>query len=123
MSYTPYNWQTGDTITAERLNNMEGGIEIADPFVITLTPTAADLSGTMDKTPAEIDEQFRAGRRILLDIPTFNGVVECSQFIIEGDLYAAHANIVFNPGTGDALLHIYTRTTAQTYGVLAFPLT
>lgn len=27
MSYTPTNWQTGDTITAEKLNNMEGGIE------------------------------------------------------------------------------------------------
>ena len=26
MSYTPYTWQTGDTITAARLNNMEDGI-------------------------------------------------------------------------------------------------
>ena len=26
MSYTPTNWQTGDTITAEKLNNMESGI-------------------------------------------------------------------------------------------------
>ena len=29
MSYTPTNWQTGDTITAEKLNHMEGGIETA----------------------------------------------------------------------------------------------
>ena len=26
MSYTPTNWQTGDTITAEKLNKMESGI-------------------------------------------------------------------------------------------------
>ena len=26
MSYTPTNWQTGDTITAEKLNNIEQGI-------------------------------------------------------------------------------------------------
>ena len=26
MSYTPTEWQTGDTITAEKLNNMESGI-------------------------------------------------------------------------------------------------
>lgn len=29
MSYTPTTWQTGDTITAEKLNNMESGIEAA----------------------------------------------------------------------------------------------
>lgn len=29
MSYTPTQWQTGDTITAEKLNKMEGGIEAA----------------------------------------------------------------------------------------------
>lgn len=29
MSYTPNNWQTGDIITAEKLNNMEQGISSA----------------------------------------------------------------------------------------------
>ena len=27
MSYTKTTWQTGDTVTAEKLNNIEGGIE------------------------------------------------------------------------------------------------
>ena len=27
MSYTPINWQTGDIITAEKLNNIEEGVE------------------------------------------------------------------------------------------------
>lgn len=65
MSYTPTNWQTGDTITAEKLNKMEGGIENAnEPFIITLTPTAQDFSGTMDKTPSEIYNAYMAGRQI-----------------------------------------------------------
>ena len=34
MSYTPTNWQTGDTITAEKLNNMESGIEANTPLII-----------------------------------------------------------------------------------------
>lgn len=34
MSYTPTNWQTGDTVTAERLNKMEQGI--ASP-IVTIT--------------------------------------------------------------------------------------
>lgn len=29
MAYTPTSWQTGDTITAEKLNKMEGGIAAA----------------------------------------------------------------------------------------------
>ena len=26
MAYTPTNWQTGDTITAEKLNKLENGV-------------------------------------------------------------------------------------------------
>lgn len=37
MSYTPTNWQTGDTITAEKLNNMESGITQNDGYWIPLT--------------------------------------------------------------------------------------
>ena len=66
MSYTPTTWQTGDTVTAELLNKMEGGIELAaDPFVVNLTPTAQDFSGTMDKTGAEITAAYEAGKNII----------------------------------------------------------
>ena len=42
MSYTPTNWQTGDTVTAERLNKIEGAItefnsEIDNATFITKT--------------------------------------------------------------------------------------
>ena len=29
MSYSEYTWQTGETITAEKLNNLEGGVQEA----------------------------------------------------------------------------------------------
>lgn len=66
MSYTPNTWQDGDTITAAKLNNMESGIENANtPFVVNLTPTAQDFSGTMDKTVAEMKTAYQAGQRIV----------------------------------------------------------
>lgn len=69
MSYTPTEWQTGDTITAEKLNNMEQGIENSNsPFIVTLTPTAQDFSGVMDKTCGEIDAAYRAGKTIVFKI-------------------------------------------------------
>ena len=75
MSYTPTNWQTGDTVTAEKLNNMESGIELAaDPFVVTLTPTAQDFSGVMDKTVGEICAAIEAGKRVIFRV--YSGVSE-----------------------------------------------
>ena len=69
MSYTPTNWQTGDTVTAEKLNKMEDGIENAnDVFVVTFTPTAQDFSGVMDKTSSEIKAAYRAGKRIVAKV-------------------------------------------------------
>ena len=74
MSYTPTNWQTGDTVTAERLNKMEQGIQTAvDPFVITCTPTAQDYSGVMDVTFEEIKAAADAGKKIIYKIPAGNG--------------------------------------------------
>lgn len=71
MSYTPTEWQTGDTITAEKLNKMENGIQNANnPFIVTLTPTAQDFSGTMDKTVAEINAAYEAGQKIVFLIYT-----------------------------------------------------
>ena len=162
MSYTPNTWQTGDTVTAAKLNNMEQGIEknagywipvqyssgtfsvpadkvdevlyalhnpdnvfingvaigdlafyggyrvnenefccplsaevmkdagmlgtgniiikrpvgvadvsvevVPDTFIVTLTPTALDYSGTMDKTVAEIDAAYQSGKEIVFRI-------------------------------------------------------
>lgn len=44
MSYIPTVWETGDTITAEKLNNMEQGIE--DAFIAP-TITSADAGSVL----------------------------------------------------------------------------
>ena len=63
MSYTPTTWQTGDTITAEKLNNMESGIEnVNEPFIVTVTGSSAD------KSYAEIVAAFEADKEVRLVI-------------------------------------------------------
>ena len=41
-----------------------------EPFVVTLTPTALDYSGTMDKTVAEIYAAYQAGKKIVFRLAT-----------------------------------------------------
>lgn len=52
MSYTPINWQTGDTITAEKLNKMDNGwgVENTQLFSEPVTTTAGDFWNTATLT-------------------------------------------------------------------------
>ncbi len=43
-------------------------------FIVTLTPTAQDFSGTMDKTVAEINAAYEAGQEIVFRIVVASGV-------------------------------------------------
>lgn len=43
-------------------------------FIVTLTPTAVDFSGVMDKTVAEIDAAYKAGQEIVLRVMVSSGV-------------------------------------------------
>lgn len=45
MAYTKQTWNTGDVITAEKLNHMEDGIGSGGISVITITLTDADGGG------------------------------------------------------------------------------
>lgn len=62
MAYVKTTWETGDLITAEKLNNMEGGIEALQPLIITVNKDADTGTRTMDKTFAEIASALSAGR-------------------------------------------------------------
>lgn len=72
MSYTPTEWKSGDVVTSAKLNKMEQGIADggSDIFVVTLTSTYDDSTDTTtysaDKTFAEIDAAFRAGKAVWL---------------------------------------------------------
>lgn len=74
MAYTPTNWQTGDTITAEKLNNIENGINnvsnISCAYIISPEdPSIGDLMLT--KTYNEIKNATLAGIAIPI-ITDFN---------------------------------------------------
>ncbi len=62
MAYVKTTWQTGDVITAAKLNNAEGGIEALQPLFITVTTDADTGTRTMDKTFSEIVSALSAGR-------------------------------------------------------------
>ena len=53
------------TVLAAQLKRI---LAAAEPFVVTLTPTQLDYSGTMDKTVAEITEAYQAGKKIVFRI-------------------------------------------------------
>ena len=62
MSYTPNTWATGDTITAEKLNNMEQGI--AGAGGVFLVNMDMDTT-TLDKTWQEIYDAAAAGQEVI----------------------------------------------------------
>lgn len=45
-----------------------GGGGSSNKFIVTLTPTAQDYSGTMDKTVAEINAAYEAGQKIVFSL-------------------------------------------------------
>ncbi len=54
MSYTPTNWQSGDTITSEKLNKIENGIASADGYRIDITISGSTV--TADYNGATLTE-------------------------------------------------------------------
>ena len=102
-----------------------------DPFIVTLTPTALDYSGTMDKTVAEINTAYEAGRRIFFrlyssatsyvetdclmrgrdtsvgDYPSFNGYIIDE---INNVLVYAYTGINATSSAQTYSTHIYTLT-------------
>lgn len=134
MSYTPTNWQNGDTITAEKLNKMESGISANDtmnePFVVTLTPTGADLSGTTDKTVAEIYAAYQAGRKIVYKVmmsETQYVYADVTIVYVDGDYtYPSFGAYVIDEGNS-LLINAFTGTkddgTSNLYTAKIYPLT
>lgn len=86
MSYTPINWQTGDTITAEKLNKMDNGwrVETSGGVLFSETVTTELEPGYPDD-PAWGD--FAYSEHITADTitVTFDGVdYTCTKMYSEG---------------------------------------
>lgn len=129
MSYTPTNWQAGDKVTATKLNNMESGINVAvNPFIVTLTPTAENFSGTMDKTVAEINTAYEAGRKIVFRVmqsATAYMDVDCTARWFNGSTYPSFNGFIVN-SDNNVLIFAFTGATSDgtrnTYGTTIYPL-
>lgn len=131
MSYTPNVWQKGDTITAAKLNNMEGGIDDANtPFVVTCTPNSPDYSGIMDKTVAEIDAAYNAGRTVLFRVLMGEDAyaeVNCSVVVrVSEDIYPSYGGYTIDI-ENNILIYAFTGYTAmgtgETYSTRIYTLT
>lgn len=83
MSYVEQTWQTGDTVTAEKLNHMEAGIAEAGGggrLIVTLTDDGTELIG--DKTWQECYNVFSAGQPVIVVFPLEYDSAICSALAV-----------------------------------------
>lgn len=98
-------------------------------FIVTLTPTAQDFSGTMDKTVAEINEAYEAGIEIWFRVyagTSYSDVPLARYGNADGSPYPSfNANFLYDEV--GVLVLIYTGTTddgtKQTYNTKVYALT
>lgn len=64
MAYTPTEWETGDVITAEKLNKAESGI--AANSVLDVTVTKEDAAYVADTEFADVCAAIEAGQDVRL---------------------------------------------------------
>ena len=92
-------------------------------FVVTLTPTALDYSGTMDKTPAEITAAYNAGQEIVFDIPALGAKINATQFRVVDDAIVAGCMVYYNVNTSPVIITVATASSASTYATQVFAMT
>lgn len=98
-------------------------------FIVTLTPTALDYSGTMDKTVAEINAAYEAGQQIvfrtMMSETTYMDT-DCTARYFDGHTYPSFNGFIIS-GDNNALIFAFTGTTddgtKQTYSTKVYSLT
>ena len=121
---------TGNIIIKHAVGVEDVSVEVVpDTFIVTLTPTALDYSGTMDKTVAEISGAFEAGRKIVFRILTSATEymdVDCTARWHTSATYPSFNAFIVN-STNNVLIFAYTETTndgsKNTYSTAIYPLT
>lgn len=106
-----------------------GGGGSASPFIVTLTPTAQDFSGTMDKTVAEINTAYEAGQqivfRVMMSATDYMDVDCTARYFVGGDTYPSFNGFILTDN--GALVFAYTGSrddgTWQTYSTIVYALT
>lgn len=76
MSYTPIGWETGDIVTAEKLNKMDEQIaENANAYVVTVAEDELVAEYITDKTFNEVQNAIIESRCVLFVKTGENGAV------------------------------------------------
>lgn len=79
MSYTPKEWECGEIVTAEGLNNLEGGVQEALAKAnVEIIEARADFNGsgytcTGDTTASAIADLINAGKMVVAKISIYMG--------------------------------------------------
>lgn len=92
-------------------------------FIVTLTPTSPDFSGTMDKTVAEITAAYNAGQEIVFDIPSLYVKAHAFEFAISGGDVQAGSVVTYRTGDSHLLIEILTDAVDSTYETHIYSLT
>lgn len=117
---------TGETIALiKAFGNGGGGGGGSNKFIVTLTPTALDYSGTMDKTPKEISAAYEDGMEIVfrvVGVPNYDYVdVKATEAILyPNHIWQMSAYLIMLP---DMLIYFYNGFGEATYSTTVYSLT
>ena len=92
-------------------------------FIVTLTPTALDYSGTMDKTPAEITAAYGAGQEIVFDIPSMSARINATQFREVNEVIRAGGMVFYGVNSSPVIITLLTSGEDSTYLTHIFAMT
>lgn len=98
MSYDKQNWQTGDVITANKLNHIEDGIAGAGGGgVLVVNVTTPDQGQTFvaDKTFEQLSEAYSSGQFIMCNIMNAFGAM----YFDEGGNSFTASPMIYSQGT------------------------
>ena len=115
---------TGETIALIKAFGNGGGGG-GEKFIVTLTPTAEDFSGTMDKTPEEISAAYEDGMEIVfrvVGVPNYDYVdVKAMEAILyQNHIWQMSAYIIMLP---DMLIYFHNDLGEATYSTDIYSLT
>lgn len=116
MAYTPTVWETGDIITAEKLNKAENGISAASAFVCSIEFASA-TEATIDQDYDDIVAAIRAGRPVIfLNDDAESGVLTYFTLLQALDEYQTDPNTVVLSSLYEG--NIYKFSFLETDGIL-----
>lgn len=87
MSYSPTTWNTGDTITASKMNKIENGVAEGSSLICNCTYNSSTDKYTLDKTLQEIYNALLVGTPVYIKyvygtvLTSFSSVISLSPII------------------------------------------